>query len=90
MNQKMQSEKVADFGIQQVQLWVGLRELVRLNGCELRIPPEKGDLMLRWLRESATPERDRLKALNAWMVTWLERCEHAEWKLVEDHCEVPT
>ena len=72
-----------EIGYIQAQLWIGLREMARLHADNVRVQTPAGEQILElWVK--ANPTTDRLKALNTWMIGWLERCRAAGWLLIRD------
>jgi hypothetical protein len=74
---------LAEIGFVQVQLWLGLRELVRLRPGQVRIAPEFGAPVLS-LWKNAKPELERHRYINKIMLPWLDRCAQSGWILVRE------
>ncbi|MGH8609819.1 MAG: hypothetical protein ACREX9_21150 [Gammaproteobacteria bacterium] len=71
----------------QVQLWLGLREMARLWANPVTVPPQFGNRILAlWQATQEGQTADSLpphvRASNAEMIAWLERCRAAGWRLV--------
>jgi hypothetical protein len=71
------------------QVWLGVRELVALMRG-LPVPEAVGEAVLRRFREAAPTTRQQ-RAVNGWMIAWLEESRQAGWWLAPDRrpLEVP-
>ena len=72
----------------QVQLWLGLREMVRLREDNVSIPAKHGNEILRLWRMTHDEIGQSLplyvKEVNAGMIAWLERCKTNGWSMIKD------
>ena len=73
----------------QIQLWAGLREMVRLREDAVSVPPEYGDAVLDLWRATVNREADQprfpyRRKLDSAMITWLECCQRNSWLLVKE------
>jgi hypothetical protein len=69
----------------EAQLWLGLREVARLQPDSLSMPPAQAERILDLWRASAESENTRstfASEINVGMVAWLERCRANGWRLV--------
>jgi len=79
-------------GSLQVQLWLGLREMARLNADPVTVLPSLADPILAlWqaTQQGETPDTlpPHVRALNAGTIAWLEYCKAAGWRLVPPHAD---
>ena len=69
--------------VREVQLWLGVREVVRKGFCEIQIDQARGEnLLRRWRLANVTNEK--YSTLNCHFVAWLETCAINGWKLVRE------
>jgi hypothetical protein len=76
-------DEMVTIGHIQIQLWLGLREMARLRPDRIVVQAESGDQILALWKHS-TGNTDKQKALNVWMIDWLERCAKSRWMLIPD------
>lgn len=70
----------------QIQLWLGLREMVRLRDDTVSVPSRHGDAILSLWRAAHDGEviqsrSSDVHAANARIIAWLERCRENGWRL---------
>lgn len=70
-------------GTVQMQLWLGLREIARLSRGRVLVPDNFGNRILTIWKSSAGWTEFHAR-LNAWMKSWLEKCDAANWTLLPD------
>jgi len=75
-------------GLNQVQLWLGLREIARTRQVSYRLPAKAGRTALALLRRNS-PEHTKVSQLFGIITTWLQRCEAEGWRLVRDDTPPP-
>ena len=69
--------------VREVQLWLGVWEVVRKGFCEIQIDQARGEnLLRRWRLANVTNEK--YSTLNCHFVAWLETCAINGWKLVRE------
>jgi hypothetical protein len=71
----------------QITLWLGLREMARWRADAVKVsPPLAGRVLDLWQAadqgEVGQDLRPHVRALNAAMIAWLQRCKAAGWRLV--------
>ena len=71
----------------QAQLWLGLREWVRVSGAPLQLPPALAATILAQFA-AAEPPLPRQRKLNSLMIDWLERCKAEEWRAVVEQASL--
>jgi len=65
----------------QAQLWIGLREMVRLYPESIQVKNCDGeDILSRW--RTSEPKTPQMAELNQTMITWLQSCATNNWKLI--------
>lgn len=81
------SPDLTAIGTLQIQFWLGLRELARLRRDAPPVPPELVQPILDlWMATAASDVDEGLpppaQELDAEMISWLEHCRAAGWRLV--------
>jgi hypothetical protein len=76
-------QNLTQIGHVQVQIWLGLREIIRRMPEEVQIPSELGEpVLLLWRKAEPTTTRHTL--LNSIMIQWLEGCSRSGWLLTRE------
>jgi hypothetical protein len=68
----------------QIQFWLGLREIARMQPGHITVQAELGDRVLT-LWKNSTGYTTKQNVMNFWMIDWLERCAQSGWMLIPDH-----
>ena len=66
--------------ILQLQLWLGIREVARLQEEPMRVPKKLGDTMQAVVQANAA-HAEKTAELNAELMAWLEKSRSADWIL---------
>ena len=72
----------------QIQLWLGLREMVRMRDDVVSVPPEYGELVLTLWRATHDGEKGpsalpHARETNARMIAWFDNCRVNGWRLTK-------
>jgi hypothetical protein len=68
----------------QIQFWLGLREMARMQPGRITVQAALGNQVLT-LWKNSVGYTTKQNVLNVWMIDWLERCAQSGWMLIADH-----